>query len=69
SSIILPSGRIHFQTPAFKKGSWAADMPYDETSGGSFYRDHPYWFVNIIRFVFFLFCLIPIIRIRRARSK
>ncbi|MDH5561056.1 MAG: apolipoprotein N-acyltransferase, partial [Deltaproteobacteria bacterium] len=54
SSIILPSGRIHFQTPAFKKGSWAADMPYDETSGGSFYRDHPYWFVNIIRFVFFL---------------
>jgi len=48
SAVILPSGRYHFKSPAFKRGAWTVELPYSRNSGGSFYSRHPYLFVGFV---------------------
>jgi apolipoprotein N-acyltransferase len=54
SAVILPSGRIAFQSEAFQQGAWVAEMPYHPDSGGSFLTRFPELFMNLVR----LACLV-----------
>jgi apolipoprotein N-acyltransferase len=49
SHVIGPHGRSHFDAPAEQRGKWIAEMPYDATSGGSFYSRFGGWPVWLAR--------------------
>ncbi len=48
SAAILPNGRYGFRSPAFTRGAWIVEMPYNQNSGGSFYSRHPYAFISLV---------------------
>lgn len=52
SGVILPSGRIAFQSRPFVRGEHLVAVPYAESSGGSFYARHPYLFITVIYALF-----------------
>jgi apolipoprotein N-acyltransferase len=45
SHVVAPSGRMLFQAPDWQRGKWIVEMPYDASSGGSFYSRAAGWFV------------------------
>jgi len=50
SGVILPSGRIVHQAPAFVQTAFVTDVPYSAESGGSFFSRHPtafLWFIYL----------------------
>lgn len=49
SSIVQPTGEFQFIGDFWKKGAWVVDMPYDPQSGGTFFSEHPYLFLNTLR--------------------
>ncbi|MCP4752269.1 MAG: apolipoprotein N-acyltransferase [Proteobacteria bacterium] len=57
SAVVLPNGRYVFRSPAFTRGYWIAEMPYNPGSGGSFFSRHPSLFINMVRGLFAI-CLL-----------
>ncbi|MFC1671067.1 apolipoprotein N-acyltransferase [Spirochaetota bacterium] len=51
SSIVLPSGRRHFLSDFWKRGTWAVEMPYNPDSGGAFFSRYPNLFLYIIQII------------------
>src|SRR5690606_8908221 len=43
SGVVLPNGRLLYQSPAFAAVEVVVDLPYDPQRGGSFYSRHPQW--------------------------
>ncbi len=54
SAVVLPNGRFLSQTAFQQQQAIRVNMPYSQSSGGSFYSRHPYWFSNII----FMMCIL-----------
>ncbi len=48
SVVVLPSGRVPFESPAGKPGGFVHAMPYSQTAGGSFFSRHPHAFIGTI---------------------
>ena len=57
SGIVLPNGKYIFVSDFFQEGQWVVQLPYDSGSGGSFYSNHPYLFIYVVRFCS-IFCMV-----------
>jgi apolipoprotein N-acyltransferase len=69
SSVIDPTGRYVFLADNLVRGAWNVDMPYDPTSGGSFFSRHPAWFERGAQALFGLLVVIVIVRRLRRRQQ
>ncbi len=57
SNAFLPNGKLIAHAPMFKQVVQTIAMPFDETSGGSFFTQYPYTFISIL-VLFTLFYII-----------
>ena len=51
SGVVLPSGRLVFQSAYHQAGAYQVSMPYQSEQGGSFFSQHPNWFILTVLFV------------------
>ena len=54
SIMVSPNGRIVHRSDYKKRGAWIGYLPYDPESGGSFFSEHPYFFIRSLQVFLFL---------------
>jgi apolipoprotein N-acyltransferase len=68
SGVVLPSGRIAFQTTPYVRSESVVDIPYSATNGGSFYTQYPRLFIYSVYAAFGLLVVLALLRRRRTAA-
>ena len=61
SYAITATGDLVFKTPHLTRGSWIINLAYSKTDGGSFFSQHPGWFLTLTNIIVFFFIFISLI--------
>lgn len=68
SGVVLPSGRIAFQSQPFVRSEQVVELPYSAASGGSFYSRHPRLFLGAVYAVLGVLVLMRLLAYRRREQ-
>jgi len=68
SIVVMPNGNVIFRTGAHQAGGYIVDVPYGNSSHGSFFSHHPFLFIYSVYGLMSLICLCSFLTVEQDNT-